>query len=172
MSDLDPTYIATSESILICLRCQYKQKIDPCTNCGQTEKFFVRKDTYTSSGQVGSVRCDKCDRAWNSWKCPECGTQNPVSRSIDVNTCTLKCFIATAAYGSPLAPEVAVLRRFRDTKLQMNSIGRVSILLYERLSPPLAEAISNRPIARLIVRRIFLAPAVWLVRLFMPTEAE
>jgi hypothetical protein len=38
-----------------------------------------------------------------------------------------RCFIATAAFGSPMAPEVALLRAFRDSWLLTNSPGRIFV---------------------------------------------
>jgi hypothetical protein len=75
-----------------------------------------------------------------------------------------KCFIATAAYGSAFAPDVVALRRFRDTRLKQNWLGRWVIRIYEQWSPPLADAIASHPTVRLWVRRLVLSPVVWLVR--------
>ena len=45
------------------------------------------------------------------------------------------CYIATAVYGSYSAPEVIVLRRFRDEVLAKSILGRAFIKCYYRLSP-------------------------------------
>jgi hypothetical protein len=64
------------------------------------------------------------------------------------------CFIATAAYGSALAPQVDVLRAFREHYLRPYGPGRAMIRLYETLSPPLADAIRSSDASRLVVRAI------------------
>lgn len=62
------------------------------------------------------------------------------------------CFIATAAYGTPLAQEINTLRRFRDSKMEPNLIGRNLILLYYSLSPPLARVIARSKNMKAFVR--------------------
>lgn len=63
-----------------------------------------------------------------------------------------KCFIATAAYGSELEPQVIVLKRLRDEYLLQTKWGQAFVNLYYRLSPPAAKFISNHPFARGVVR--------------------
>jgi hypothetical protein len=74
-----------------------------------------------------------------------------------------ECFIATAAYGSELAPEVRTLREFRDRHLSTNAAGRAFVRLYYSYSPGLADAIRHNDAARMTIRGV-LWPVVWLVR--------
>jgi hypothetical protein len=69
-----------------------------------------------------------------------------------------ECFIATAAYGSVMAPQVGTFRLFRDEYLLTNKAGRVFVLLYYRLSPPVAAAIAGSPVLRSLTR-FLLVPA-------------
>src|SRR5690606_8952966 len=51
------------------------------------------------------------------------------------------CFVATAAYGTPMADEIGALRRLRDRHLRTNAIGRVFVRAYETVGPHLADLI-------------------------------
>jgi len=62
------------------------------------------------------------------------------------------CFIATAAYGAPMAEDIQVLRDFRDKYLLTNPLGRAVVDLYYRVSPPMAEFITEHPSLKPIVR--------------------
>jgi hypothetical protein len=62
------------------------------------------------------------------------------------------CFIATAAFGSDLTPEVAALRKARDLATARSTLASVAVDLYYRSSPPAAAALSRSPLARALVR--------------------
>lgn len=62
------------------------------------------------------------------------------------------CFIATAAYGTPLADEIGVLRNLRDTHFLDNALGTALTDTYYRLSPAVADVISTSATGRAIVR--------------------
>ena len=62
------------------------------------------------------------------------------------------CFIATAAYGTPMAEEIGILREFRDEYLLANTVGRALVDIYYRVSPPIAEFIIEHPSLKPIVR--------------------
>jgi hypothetical protein len=69
------------------------------------------------------------------------------------------CFIATAAYGTPMAEEIQILRDFRDEYLLTNPLGQALVGNYYRVSPPIAEFITEHPSLKPIVRAGLL-PAV------------
>jgi hypothetical protein len=69
------------------------------------------------------------------------------------------CFIATAAYGTPMAEEIEILREFRDGYLSTNSIGQALLDRYYRITPPIAHFITEHPGLKPIVRA-GLVPAV------------
>ncbi|MBA7527453.1 hypothetical protein ES705_19629 [subsurface metagenome] len=71
------------------------------------------------------------------------------------------CFIATAAYDSPVHPHVGILRDFRDTYLLPSRLGRTLVNLYYKYSPSAAELITKNKALRIMVR-INLLPFVAL----------
>ncbi|MBI4356224.1 MAG: hypothetical protein HY597_07270 [Candidatus Omnitrophica bacterium] len=73
------------------------------------------------------------------------------------------CFIATAAYGSPLAHEVTVLRHVRDDILLQHRLGRWCVARYYQLSPPVARVIARHERVRAVVRAL-LSPVVRVSR--------
>jgi hypothetical protein len=71
------------------------------------------------------------------------------------------CFIAVAAFGSPLAPQVQLLREFRDRYLLTHAAGRLFVAAYYRVSPPLAKRVAQSEILRSLVRAGLLPVLAW-----------
>lgn len=74
------------------------------------------------------------------------------------------CFIATAAYGTPLEGELGTLRRFRDEMLMGSDAGRSFVHAYYQLGRFGASYIADKPVLRAVVR-VALVPLVWLAEI-------
>lgn len=57
---------------------------------------------------------------------------------------TQGCYIATCIYGSYNCPEVWVLRRYRDYKLNKSFIGKLFIKIYYKFSPSVVKIFGNK----------------------------
>ena len=81
---------------------------------------------------------------------------------------TSGCFVATAVYADPGHPDVEVLRRWRDRRLEPGARGRRAMLLlaavYGRLGPACARFTSPRPRLAAVLRRLLFAPAASVLR--------
>lgn len=82
------------------------------------------------------------------YRCPVCGR----SFYHDMEQKREGCFIATAAYGTPMSKEIDVLRKFRDSYLKTRVWGRFFINVYYTFSPPIAGLIGRSVILRKVVR--------------------
>ncbi|UCE88233.1 MAG: fibronectin type III domain-containing protein [Pseudomonadota bacterium] len=80
------------------------------------------------------------------------------------------CFIATAAYGADYAPEVTILRAFRDRFLLHSTPGRALVNAYYATSPPIADFIAARPVLKAGVR-VALLPLVVLAVFLLEATA-
>jgi hypothetical protein len=104
---------------------------------------------------------------FSGWSVDASGKDNPIAVTIDKDkwivavfsllnekekALELKCFIATAAYGSPLHPYVKILRNFRDKCLMTNKLGRGLVKFYYRYSPGVADVIKKHRALKLLVR--------------------
>lgn len=73
------------------------------------------------------------------------------------------CFIATAAYGSLLANDVEMLRRFRDVLLRHSVLGELAVETYYTFGPPVAGVVGESDLLREAARDA-LTPIVGWVR--------
>ena len=100
--------------------------------------------------------CSKCGKRWVSDKtsklCDECKKKKS------------PCFIASACYGDISAPEVEVLRQFRDDRLLPTRFGQLFVRLYYKLSPPFANWLSQHQRIAGFVKVRILNPIVWAIR--------
>lgn len=76
------------------------------------------------------------------------------------------CFIATAAFGSDMAPEVESLREFRNKFLMNNFVGRGFVAFYYKHSPYYANLIAESDFARGLVR-LLLWPILFFAQMSM-----
>ena len=79
------------------------------------------------------------------------------------------CFIASAAYGTPLAGDLRTLRAFRDRFLLGHAPGAAFVDTYYRLSPSASDFIANRPFLRALVRAA-LGPLVLVAETLSPHQ--
>ncbi|MGH7407133.1 MAG: CFI-box-CTERM domain-containing protein, partial [Candidatus Methylomirabilales bacterium] len=88
----------------------------------------------------------------------------PAPPSASTQSAGAGCFIATAAYGSALEPQVVLLRAFRDRYLVTNPPGQAFVQWYYRTSPPLAARIGQSAPLRGLVRAMLwpLVGLAWL----------
>lgn len=79
-------------------------------------------------------------------------TNKPTSKS--------GCFIATACYGDYDAPEVLILRRYRDEYLLTNWLGSLFVRFYYAVSPSIARCLEKSDMVKSFIRNYFLRPIV------------
>jgi predicted amidophosphoribosyltransferase len=90
--------------------------------------------------------CQKCGRNLKDLEsddevCPKCGEKIPKGG----------CFIATACYGKD-SEEVEIFRCWRDDILMKNKYGRRFVNIYYKISPKIANLISDNMTLKKMVR--------------------
>ena len=85
---------------------------------------------------------------------PGGGTSNSMTFSIIISSSggSGGCFIATAAFGTPIEKHVSILREFRDRCLLKTSAGKAFVKFYYEVSPPIAGKIAQNEGLRFITR--------------------
>ncbi len=80
------------------------------------------------------------------------------------------CFIATAAYGSELEPNVQFLREFRDSvvlKSKYNNMFEELLDIYYRFSPPIAHRMKQNEVFKQFMKYLLVKPIVTLLKVFV-----
>ena len=91
----------------------------------------------------------------------ECHTARP-SEVVEILSKPVNCFVATAAYGSPMASEVNTFRAFRDRFLVPTWLGKKFVRFYYNYGPILARAIAGNEFRKTIARAALAAPLVFV----------
>ncbi len=100
-------------------------------------------------GTVVAVGCNASGQTdVNNWSL-QISEPNPDNAEADN---TDFCFIATAAYGSPMEPYVKILRDFRDRFLLTSYLGNRFVDFYYTHSPPMADLIAKHESLQSLVR--------------------
>jgi uncharacterized repeat protein (TIGR02543 family) len=125
---------------------------------------------YDSGAQVSITATANSGYQFSGWSGNASGTTNPITITMDSDksvtanftaTTTTStggggkkggCFIATAAYGSPLHSHVNILRDFRDKYLIPTKVGRALVNLYYKYSPSVADLIAKHKALKFVIR--------------------
>lgn len=106
--------------------------VDAAGNVG----FYTDNDTYCDYASTGIANCHEV-------------TPGEV---VGVLSKDMNCFIATAAYGSIMAPQVETFRRFRDQFLKPTTLGKRFVEFYYEHSPKYAKIIAESESLRAVSR--------------------
>jgi hypothetical protein len=82
-----------------------------------------------------------------------------------------KCFIATAAYGSPLDRHLKPLRWFRDRVLLKSKPGQAFVEWYYEHGPQAASVVAAHPVLKVLVRSILWLP-VMIISTWMTLSSD
>jgi hypothetical protein len=121
--------------------------VDTTVTAGTTYCYLVR--AYNDAGESAPTNEACATASATSGSSPTAGAPVPAGGGGGGGG---GCFIATAAFGSPLAPQVQLLREVRDKYLLPYRPGRAAMQAYYAVSPPLADVISRSEMLRAAVR--------------------
>lgn len=137
--------------------------LSPCIDAGHPDATYndvddTRNDIGVNGGQEGISLDTRENCAING---EDIDDPEEIDLADYITQDGYHCFIATAAYGTPMAQQVKILCRFRDKYLLTNAPGRKFVAFYYKYSPPIAEYIAKREWLRKMIR-IILWPFVEL----------
>jgi uncharacterized repeat protein (TIGR02543 family)/uncharacterized delta-60 repeat protein len=182
VTPLDTSVISQNTDAIVNLLCEaLKYALKISANPGGTTAPSPDTYEYYEDIEVQIEAIPNDNYRFSGWTGDASGTTNPITitmqgdKSVTANFSQIPndsgdgdedgkaggCFIATAAYGSPLHPHVDVLRDFRDKYLMSNKLGCEFIDFYYKYSPFLANIIARSKPLKVTVR-IHLVPIIVL----------
>jgi len=85
---------------------------------------------------------------------PTTNTNTTTQNNSGINSGDSSCFVATAAFGTPWAREIDILRKWRDEVLAKRVDGRLFIKFYYKVGPYAAKVVNKSKILKRCVRSI------------------
>jgi hypothetical protein len=125
-------------------------------DAGQLQEFSITGLLPDTEYSVGIRAVDDCR---NVGALAVVTFRTPERQSGEVDA----CFVATAAYGSLLANDVEMLRRFRDFMLQSTVLGELAVEAYYTFGPAVAGVVGESEVLRATARAV-LSPIVTTVK--------
>jgi hypothetical protein len=123
---------------------------------GSVQSFDLTNLLPETDYYVGIRAYDGCHNS-STLAVTQFTTGERVSGSVDA------CFIATAAYGSVMADDVDMLRRFRDALLRRSVLGELAVETYYMFGPAVGNVVGESDLLRHTARDL-LAPVVESVK--------
>jgi hypothetical protein len=175
LAGIDPVALDYWGSKYILFPASGNQEHNPDSFSGLINHLTGARDDINDSGGIGGELCHMGDDNIEvvSTSTPPLPEPPPPTTDTTTNTQPLTtteqdgggggCFIATAAFGCPMANEVAALRDFRDNFLLKARVGRRLVKIYDRVSPPLANYIGRHETLRSVTRHT-LKPLIHLTK--------
>lgn len=157
-STLTETTSPTSSSMTSTISTETSSSVSSTATTTVTESSALSETTRSTSSAMTSAMSSSMSAY----------TSATTSGSQQANTSTPppKCVIATAAYGSEMAPEVVYMRFVRDELIGSSYAGRILVaafnVFYYSWSPSLAREIAASQLLRAIFR-VLLLPLVQIV---------
>ena len=121
------------------------------TNCSVTKASYTNTSAVIGTWNVSAIVTNANGTDMQTWTW----------------TVTSPCFIATAAYGTPLHADIDVLRDFRDEYMMTNPGGKAFVNAYYTRSPPIADLIRDNEGLGVAVRAGVVKPAVQITKRFV-----
>ncbi len=114
--------------------------------------YYFKAAVQDQAGNIGFYTADGASKSCASTGYePPCHTAVP-GEVTGVLADDVNCFIATAAWGSPMAGQVGTFRAFRDTYLLPHEWGRSFVRLYYEFGPEAAATIAENEALRALSR--------------------
>lgn len=117
----------------------------------ESDKKYIVSGSYGPDGSSFST-CSLVEPVVNR-------TLSEINGEKDATEKDLRCFVATAVYGSPFHHHVAVLRWLRSHVIMKSTMGREFVRWYYRVGPGWAELINDRPYLK-VAAQIVILPLV------------